>query len=215
METIKNPTVTHERYNYLQIENQSMVKGELKNIFITGLLIFLPISATLFIIFWVFRYIEEFLQPYLSQSGYYIPGMGWLFIILIIFFLGLLGRFTIGNRLIELVESQLRKIPIIRTIYIGVKEATKAILVSETEKLKGVVLIEYPRKGIYTLGFTTGAVIQEAREKTGKNLVNVFVPTSPNPTSGLVILVPEEEIIYLKLRVEDALKVIISGGFTK
>ncbi len=192
-----------------------MVKREIKNTFITGLLIFIPISATLFIIFWVFRYIEDFLEPYLSQSGHYYPGMGWLLIIAIIFALGILGRFTLGNRLIEFTENQLRKIPIIRTIYIGVKEATKAILVSETERLKGVVLIEYPRKGIYTLGFTTGAIIEEAREITGKNLVNVFVPTSPNPTSGFVILVPEDEIIYLKLKVEDALKVIISGGFTK
>ncbi|RLI79015.1 hypothetical protein DRP07_10480 [Archaeoglobales archaeon] len=192
-----------------------MVKREIKNVFITGLLIFIPISATLFIIFWVFKYIEDFLHPYLSHSGYYYPGMGWLLIIVIIFALGLLGRFTLGNKLIEFTENQLRKIPIIRTIYIGVKEATKAILVSETERLKGVVLIEYPRKGIYTLGFTTGAIIEEARERTGKNLVNVFVPTSPNPTSGFVILVPEEEVIYLKLKVEDALKVIISGGFTK
>jgi uncharacterized membrane protein len=192
-----------------------MLKREVKNTFITGLLIFIPISATLFIIFWVFRYIEEFLQPYLTQSGHYYPGMGWLLIIAIIFLLGILGRFTLGNRLIEFTESQLRKIPIIRTIYIGVKEATKAILVSETEKLKGVVLIQYPRKGVYTLGFTTGAVIEEAREVTGKNLINVFVPTSPNPTSGFVILVPEEEVIYLKLRVEDALKVVISGGFTR
>jgi uncharacterized membrane protein len=192
-----------------------MVKREIKNTFITGLLIFIPISATLFIIFWVFRYIEDFLHPYLSQYGHYYPGMGWLLIIGIIFALGVLGRFTLGNKLIEFTENQLRKIPIIRTIYIGVKEATKAILVSETERLKGVVLIEYPRKGIYTLGFTTGAIIEEAREKTGKDLINVFVPTSPNPTSGFVILVPEEEVIYLKLKVEDALKVIISGGFTK
>jgi len=191
------------------------MKKEIKNVFITGLLIFIPISATLFVIFWVFRYIEEFLQPYLTQSGHYYPGMGWLLIIGIIFALGVLGRFTIGNRLIDFTENQLRKIPVIRTIYIGVKEATKAILVSETEKLKGVVLIQYPRKGLYTLGFTTGATIEEARERTGKKLINVFVPTSPNPTSGLVILVPEEEVIYLKVRVEDALKVIISGGFTK
>jgi uncharacterized membrane protein len=192
-----------------------MVKSEIKNIFITGLLIFIPISATLFIIFWVFRYIEDIIHPYLTPSGYYIPGMGWLVIVLLIFFLGLLGRFTLGSRIIEAIEAQLRKIPIIRTIYVGVKEATKAILVSETEKLKGVVLVEYPRKGIYTLGFTTGAIIEEAREKTGKKLINVFVPTSPNPTSGFVILIPEEDVIYLKLKVEDALKVIISGGFTR
>lgn len=192
-----------------------MVKKEIKNVFITGLLIFIPISATFFIVFWVFRYIEGFLQPYLMESGYYVPGMGWVFIILIIFLLGILGRFTLGSKIIESVEGQLRKIPIIRTIYIGVKEATKVILISEAERLKGVVLVEYPRKGIYTLGFTTGAVIEEARNKSGKRLINVFVPTSPNPTSGFVILIPEEEVLYLDLKVEDALRVIISGGFTK
>jgi uncharacterized membrane protein len=192
-----------------------MMWKEIKSVFVTGLLIFLPISATIFIVFWVFKYIEDFLQPYLSATGHYIPGMGWIFIIAIIFILGIIGRFAIGNKLIDSAENLLRKIPVVRTIYVGVKEATKAILISETERIKGVVLIEYPRKGIYTIGFTTGAVISEAREKSGKKLVNVFVPTSPNPTSGLVILVPEDELIYLKISVEDALKVIISGGFSK
>ncbi|AGK60503.1 hypothetical protein Asulf_00476 [Archaeoglobus sulfaticallidus PM70-1] len=191
------------------------MKKEIKNIFVTGLLIFVPISATLFLIFWVFKYIEDFLYPYLAKSGHYIPGMGWLVVVLTIFLFGLLGRFTLGNRILGYAETQVRRIPIIRTIYVGVKEATKAILVSEAERLKGVVLIEYPRKGVYTLGFTTGSVIEDAIEKTGKKLINVFVPTSPNPTSGFVILVPEEEVIYLDVKVEDALKVVISGGFTQ
>jgi uncharacterized membrane protein len=109
----------------------------------------------------------------------------------------------------------MKRIPIVRTIYTATKEASKAILVSETERIKGVVLVEYPRKGIYAIGFTTGAKIEDSNKKTGKKMINVFIPTSPNPTSGYVILVPEEDLIYLDISVEDALKVIISGGFTK
>jgi uncharacterized membrane protein len=190
--------------------------SKLRSIFLTGLLIFIPISATLYIVYWTFSYIDNLLKPFLQKAiGFYFPGLSWIFLLALIFALGFFGRFAVGNKLIEMVERFMRRIPIVRTIYAATKEASKAILVSETEKIKGVVLIEYPRKGIYAIGFTTGAEINEAKLKTGKNLINIFIPTSPNPTSGLVLLVPEEELTYLDLTVEEALKVIISGGFTK
>ena len=187
-----------------------------RNVFLTGLLILIPISATIFVIYWMFTTIDESLRPFLCKMvGFYFPGLSWLFLIALIFLVGILGKFAIGNKLIEAIENLMQKIPIVRTIYSAVKEASKAILVSETEKIKGVVLVEYPRKGIYAIGFTTGARIEETEQKIGKKFVNVFIPTSPNPTSGLVVLVPEEELIYLDISVEEALKVIISGGFTK
>lgn len=188
----------------------------LRNILLTGLLIFIPISATIFITYWTFTYIDNLIKPIVVRAtGFYFPGLSWIFLIGIILILGIIGRFTIGNRVVNSIENLMRKIPVVRTIYTATKEASKAILVSETERIKGVVLVEYPRKGIYAIGFTTGAEIKEANEKTGKKTVNVFIPTSPNPTSGYVVLVPEEELIYLDISVEDALKVIISGGFTK
>ena len=188
----------------------------LRNILLTGLLIFIPISATIFITYWTFTYIDNLIKPIVVRAtGFYFPGLSWIFLIGIIFILGIIGRFTIGNRVVNSIENLMRKIPVVRTIYTATKEASKAILVSETERIKGVVLVEYPRKGIYAIGFTTGAEIKEANEKTGKKTVNVFIPTSPNPTSGYVVLVPEEELIYLDISVEDALKVIIPGGFTK
>ncbi len=188
----------------------------IRNIFLTGLLILIPISATIFVIYWMFATIDDLLKPFLHKViGFHFPGLSWIFLIILIFLVGALGRFAIGNKLIEAVENFMRRIPIVRTIYSAVKEASKAILISETEKIKGVVLVEYPRKGVYAIGFTTGARIEEAEQKIGKKFVNVFIPTSPNPTSGLVILVPEEELIYLDISVEEALKVIISGGFTK
>jgi len=188
----------------------------LRNILLTGLLIFIPISATIFITYWTFTYIDNLIKPIVVKTvGFYFPGLSWVFLIGIILILGVIGRFTIGNRIVSSIENLMKKVPVVRTIYTATKEASKAILVSETERIKGVVLVEYPRKGIYAIGFTTGAEIKEANEKTGKKTVNVFIPTSPNPTSGYVVLVPEEELIYLDMSVEEALKVIISGGFTK
>jgi uncharacterized membrane protein len=170
----------------------------------------------LLITIWTFNYIDNLIKPIvIKATGFYFPGLSWVFLFAIIFFLGVVGRFAIGNRIVNSVEEMMRKIPVVRTIYTATKEASKAILVSETERIKGVVLVEYPRKGIYTLGFTTGAHIEEANRKTGIKTVNVFIPTSPNPTSGYVVLIPEEELIYLDVSVEQALKVIISGGFTK
>lgn len=188
----------------------------LRNIFLTGLLIFIPISATIFIVYWTFNYIDDLIKPLVVKAlGFYFPGLSWVLLIAIIFILGVVGRFTLGNKIVNSVENMMQRIPFVRTVYTATKEASKAILVSETERIKGVVLVEFPRRGVYTLGFTTGAEVYGIDEKIGKRTVNVFVPTSPNPTSGYVLLVPEEELIYLDMAVEDAIKIIISGGFTR
>ena len=185
---------------------------KIRNVFVTGLLIFIPLAAVILLIYWVVTYLDSLLKPLLSNTHYF-PGFGLLVLLALIFITGVIGRLTVGQRVINKFENFLRNIPVLRTIYIGVKEALKALLESKTE-LKGVVLVEYPRRGIYSLGFTTGGKVEEAEEKTGKRLINVFVPTSPNPTSGFVILVPEDEVIYLDMSVEEAMKVIISGGFS-
>ncbi len=193
-----------------------MKKASLRSTFLTGLIILIPLLATIYIIYWTFTFVDNLLKPLLVKFvGFYFPGLSWLILILFIFFVGLLGRFTIGNRVISATENFMRKVPVVRTIYSAAKEASRAIFVSETEKIKGVVLVEYPRKGIYAIGFTTGAEVKEASESVGKKLINVFVPTAPNPTSGFVLFVPEDELIYLDMKVEDALKVIISGGFSR
>jgi len=175
-----------------------------------------PIAATFFIIYWVVSLIEQTISPIVSAIfGFYFPGLGLALLVVIILLTGFFARVTLFNRLISTFEQVLVRIPIIRTVYAGVKEASRSVLFSEPERLKGVVLLEYPRKGVFALGFTTGAEVEEASKATGKRLVNVFIPTSPNPTSGLVLLVPEEELIYLEMSVEDAMKVVISGGFSK
>ena len=188
----------------------------LREAFVTGLLVLVPIAATFLIIYWVVSLIERMISPVISAIfGFYFPGLGLVLLVLIILLTGFFARVTLFNRVISKFEQLLVKIPIIRTVYAGVKEASRSVLFSEPERLKGVVLMEYPRKGVFALGFTTGAEVEQACGATGKRLVNVFIPTSPNPTSGLVLLVPEEELIYLDMSVEDAMKVVISGGFSK
>ncbi len=188
---------------------------KLKSIFITGLLIFIPLSATLLIIYYSISFLEGLFLKTAGKFIGYFPGMGLIFLIAIILLLGVIGRFAFGQKVIEYLENTFRKIPILRTIYEAVKEATKAMLTSEAEKIKGVVLIEYPRKGVYAIGFTTGKSVEEACKAVKKELINVFIPTSPNPTSGIVLLVPKEEVTFLDMSVEDAMKIIISGGFSK
>ncbi|AKG90807.1 hypothetical protein GAH_01920 [Geoglobus ahangari] len=186
----------------------------LRNTFITGLLIFLPLATTVFIIYWAVMAVENLMSPAIRASPYYFPGMSVLLLVLVILALGAFGTHAIGQKAILKVEQWLKRVPIVRTVYVGVKEALKAVVESDVERLKGVVLVEYPRKGVYAIGFTSGSRIEVAEKSTGKRLVNVFIPTSPNPTSGLVVLVPEDELIYLDISVEEAMKIVISGGFS-
>ena len=188
----------------------------LRDTLIAGLAIFLPIAATMIVLYLSFKWVESLVSPAVSKiAGFYVPGLSLLLLFSIILTLGVLSRFALGRKLLEKLESSLLKIPMLRTIYSATKEAVKVLIEKEAEKIRGVVLIEYPRKGIYAIGFTSGRSIEAACERTGKRLVNVFVPTSPNPTSGLVVLVPEDELIYLDISVEEAMKIIISGGFSE
>ena len=187
----------------------------LRDTLLAGLVIFLPLAASIFVLYFTFRWIENLISPAVHKiSGFYVPGFSLLFLFLTILILGLLSRFALGRKIIERLEKSFLKVPLLRTIYSATKEAVKVLVEGEAERIRGVVLVEYPRRGIYAIGFTSGKSIKVACEKTGKNLVNVFIPTSPNPTSGLVVLVPEEELIYLDISVEEAMKIVISGGFS-
>ncbi len=186
----------------------------LRNAFVTGLLIFIPLAITIFIVYWAVTTVEDVLKPLFSKSPYYFPGFSIIILLVTILALGAIGTHAIGQKIILKLENILRKIPLIRTVYTGVREAMRALLTSDIERLKGVVLVEYPRRGVYAIGFTSGSRIDKAERVTEKRLVNVFIPTSPNPTSGLVVLIPEDELIYSDISVEEAMKIIISGGFS-
>ncbi len=141
-----------------------------------------------------------------------IPGLGILVVVLVIFVIGLLVKNYVGSRIMDFGERIVYQIPLVRPIYSAVKQLLVAIFTQTGEGFERVVLIQYPRQGIYALGFVTGVARGEVQEMTEQRVLNVFLPTTPNPTSGFYLLVPETDIIPLKISVEDAFKLIISGG---
>jgi len=142
----------------------------------------------------------------------HIPGLGLILVVILVFVVGLLTRNFIGRKIVHLGENIVDRIPLVRILYTGVKQLLEPLFLQKTNGFKRVALIEYPRRGVHVIGFVTGESKGEVQNKTSKNMMNVFVPTTPNPTSGFYILIPEDEVVYLNMSVEDAFKLIISGG---
>jgi uncharacterized membrane protein len=142
----------------------------------------------------------------------HIPGLGLILVVILVFVVGLLARNIVGRRIVRFGENLVDRIPLVRVLYAGVKQLLEPLFLQKTDAFKRVALLEYPRRGAYVLGFITGESKGEVQSKTSKNMVNIFVPTTPNPTSGFYILIPDDELILLDMSVEDAFKLIISGG---
>ena len=147
-----------------------------------------------------------------EQLGFTIPGIGILLALLVLFGTGLIAANYFGKRFVDFWESFLERIPLVRNIYSAVKRFVEIILSDSTQSFSRVLLIEYPRKGLYSLSFQTSKNLGEIQRRTGEDVVCVFVPTTPNPTSGLILMVPENDVIELDMNVEDALKMVISLG---
>lgn len=185
--------------------------------FLAGLLVFLPVVITLWFLGWVISLLDGLLdvlpagvhpQTYLPFA---IPGLGALVTVTLILFLGILTRGVATRRFLAAWENIFVKIPIFRGVYTAVQKLVQTFL-GQSENSRQVVMIEYPRKGIYTVGFAMGRAWRELENKQNAQLVNVFVPTTPNPTSGFYLLVPTAEISPLDMTIEEALKLITSGG---
>jgi|TARA_B110000914_G_C15385902_1_gene410055 uncharacterized membrane protein len=190
----------------------------IRRIIVAGLLVWLPLGITIFIIRLLldllgqtYKIIPEFLRPE-SILGFSIPGFEILLALVIIFTTGLIAANFIGKSLVDWWESFLDKIPLVRNIYSPLKKFSELILSDQTQSFSKVLLIEYPRKGLYSLCFQTSKNLGEIEKKSGRDVVCVFVPTTPNPTSGLILMVPQEDVIELDMSVEDGLKMIISLG---
>ncbi len=177
--------------------------------FLAGILIIVPIGLTIWIFVQIFYWIDDFLKPILTPIfGHHIPGVGFGVIIALIYLVGLIASNVLGRRLLRYGESILEKVPIARHIYTGIKQIVQSFSEPRKTGFMQVVLIEFPRKGIRTIGFITN----ETSDKSGKKLLNVFIPTSPNPTGGFLQIVEESEIIRTNISVDAALKMVVSGG---
>ena len=186
----------------------------LRNYFITGVVVLIPIGFTLylskFLISLSSKIIPENINPN-SYLPYAIPGIEIIISILFITFVGGLSLSFFGKKILKVIDDLFKRIPLLRTIYSAISQMTETFSNKDSEK-KSVVLIEYPRKGVWAVGFATKENTGEMADKTKKKLINVFVPTTPNPTSGFLLMFPIDEVIYLNMTFEEASKFIVSAG---
>ncbi|HJP43236.1 MAG TPA: DUF502 domain-containing protein [Gammaproteobacteria bacterium] len=185
---------------------------KLRTIIVAGLLVWVPLGATIFVLrllIGLFGNLDSWLSDQLNIP---IAGMGILLALLVLLGTGLIAANYFGKRIVSFWESLLERIPLVRNIYSAVKRFAEIVLADSSQSFSKVLLIEYPRRGLYSLSFQTSQNLGEIQGKTGEDLVCVFVPTTPNPTSGLILMVPEQDVIELDMGVEDALKMVISLG---
>jgi len=190
----------------------------LRNYFLTGLLVILPISVTAYAIWFLIKTMDSILRyvpaKYLPETYLRVPtpGLGLIVVGFLVFVVGLLTRNFVGKKVVHLGEKIVDRIPFARIVYVGIKQLLEALLFQNTRAFRKAALIEYPRHGVYAIAFITGESVGEVQRITRKKMINVFVPTTPNPTSGFYILIPEDELIVLSMSVEEAFKLIVSGG---
>lgn len=191
------------------------LKTSLKRYFLTGLLVITPIWGTFLVLRTLFLTVDDILGDALAKflpQGAYIRGLGIVTLLLLIFTVGLLATNFIGRQVVKHWEEWLHRVPVVRGIYATLKSMMDILSFGEREKYNRVVLIQFPKNGHYCFAFVTGVMQGQIQAVAAEPLVNVYVPTSPNPTSGYFLLVPEREIIPLDLSVEEAMKLIVSGG---
>jgi uncharacterized membrane protein len=180
----------------------------LKRIILTGLFAVVPIAATVWILQIIFSFLEGLTAPILKQLNLEIPGLGLLLTLIMVFFLGLFITNVVGRRLFHWGEQIIRSIPLVNTIYSTVKQITTAFTGAAARSFQQVIFIQYPREGLWTMCFVTN----QSKNENGTEFYHVFVPTTPNPTSGVFTIVPKSDVIHADLTVEQGLKAIISGG---
>ncbi len=194
------------------------MKKSLRTYLVTGLLVWVPLGITVFLIGFMVDFVDRavlFLpEAYRPDNllGFHVPGIGLVLVIIILFLTGLLAANFFGRRLVKLWESLLHRIPLVRSIYSASKTFAEVVLTDSTDSFKEVLLIEYPRKGLYSLCFQTSTQLGEVQSRTGEDVICVFVPTTPNPTSGVMIIVPRKDVVRLDMEIEEAVKMVVSLG---
>jgi len=191
---------------------------KLRTIIVAGLLVWIPLGLTIFVIKLLIDLLGQtylLIPPALRPEnliGTEIPGIGVIVAIIVVLLTGLVTANYFGKSIVKAWDAFLDRIPLIRSIYSPLKKFSELVLSDQTQSFSKVLLIEYPRKGIYSLCFQTSKELGEVQNQAGEEMVCVYIPTTPNPTSGYIVLVPQNEVKELKMSVEDALKMIISLG---
>lgn len=191
---------------------------KIRTYFLAGLLVLIPLVLTVFIIWKLFIAIDGLLSGFINNmlERIGIPvtsiGLGFISVVLLIFLTGMIAKNYFGRKVIRIGEDIVTKIPLMNRIYLAIKQISNAFFSEKREVLKKAVLIEYPRKGIYSIGFFTQDTKGEVQDRLQQDVVSIFLPTTPNPTSGFLLFVPKSEVAELNMTIEEALKLVISGG---
>ena len=187
--------------------------------FLAGILVTSPILITVYVTWLIVTFIDAQVAGLLPNSldftkqlPHQIPGLGLIISIVVITFIGAITPGFIGRTLLKVGERILDNTPVVRSIYSAIKQIMETVMSTNSESFREVVLVEYPRKGIWVIGFVTGETKGEVQSLKKETLINVFIPTTPNPTSGFLLFLPKKDLMYMKMKVEDAVKMVISGG---
>jgi len=193
--------------------------GRLRGYFLAGILVTAPLGVTALLAWWIITFIDESVTPLIPAQynpetylPFSLPGLG---LVVLVIFLTLIGALTagfLGRWLVHTGERILNRMPVIRSVYSAVKQIFETVLAQQSNAFREAVLVEYPRRGIWAIGFITGTTKGEVQNLTEETTVNIFLPTTPNPTSGFLLFVPREDVVPLDMSVEEAVKMVISGG---
>ena len=192
-----------------------MRKMKIRRYLVTGLLVWIPLGVTLLLLRLLISFMDGLIPTPLRPEnlfGFRIPGLGVILTFTLLLVTGFFAANLLGKKLIAVWEAFLARIPLVSWVYSGVKKVAETLLSPRSESFRKVLLMEYPRRGIWSLCFQTSSDLGEVQAHTGQEVVCVFVPTTPNPTSGFIILVPKDDVIELEMTVDEALRMIISLG---
>ena len=196
------------------MKKKSSVTSKLRNAFIAGIVVLVPIGFTLYLTLFLIKISSKLIPNEINPNNYLpfsIPGLEILLSVIFITMVGGISLSFFGKKILNLINDLFKRIPILRTIYSAIGQMTESFT-SKSDNKKSVVLIEYPKKGSWAVGFATKENKGEISKKTNKELINVFVPTTPNPTSGFLLMFPKDEVIFLDMTFEEASKFIVSAG---
>ena len=203
------------------MKDTKSILSKIRGYFLTGIIVTAPIGLTFYVSFLFIGFIDSKVRNIIPVKYHYdnilpfeIPGIGLLIVFIMLTFIGFLTAGIIGRYIIKLGERIIARLPIIRSVYGALKQIFESVLKTSSKSFREVVLIEYPRKGIWVVGFATNDNKGIIEDKVNQQLVNIFVPTTPNPTSGFLLMVPKKDLIYLNVSFEQASKFIVSAGTT-
>lgn len=213
--------IKHERLNKsLRLLSRRLTKvwGYIRNCLLTGVLVLVPVAVTIYIIYFVFQFADSFLGSAIGEAlGFSLPGMGIFLTALFCFLIGVIAQYYFGKRLISWIDTSLSQIPIVKSVYSGIKQVADVFVKNDKNNFKRVVMLEYPKENSWVIGFVTSDFLVkidgDVPEK--ENMVTIFVPTTPNPTSGFLLILPKSKVVDMNIDIEDAMKIIISAGLVQ